>query len=99
MWSTDISFVPMPIGFMYLVAIIDWFSRYVLAWRLSNTNDTVFCLDALEIALVNGRPCIFNTDQGYQFTSIDFTGRLLTDQIRIKVNVLGFSWPMSSSTA
>ncbi|MCP4126819.1 MAG: transposase family protein, partial [Gammaproteobacteria bacterium] len=62
-WSTDITFVPMPHGFMYLVAIIDWFSRYVLAWQLSNTLDVGFCLVALEQALESGRPEIFNTDR------------------------------------
>jgi len=75
-WSCDITYVPMPHGFMYLVAVIDWFSRYVLSWRLSNTLDSEFCVDALEAACLRTRPQIFNTDQGVQFTSQAFTGRL-----------------------
>jgi putative transposase len=75
-WSTDITYVPMPTGFMYLAAVIDWFSRYVIAWRLSNTLDGSFCLEMLEEALRGGRPEIFNTDQGVQFTAAAFTGRL-----------------------
>lgn len=88
-WSADITFVPMPVGFMYLVAIIDWYSRFVLAWRLSNTIDTPFCLDALAIALEDGTPCIFNTDQGCQFTSSDFTGQLLAEGILISMDGRG----------
>ena len=68
-WGTDITYIPMAHGFMYLVAIMDWYSRYVLAWRLSNTLDVYFCLDALEEALSKGTPEVFNTDQGSQFTS------------------------------
>ena len=68
-WSADITYVPMAQGFMYLVAILDWCSRYVLAWQLSNTLDTGFCLEALERALGYGCPEIFNTDQGVQFTA------------------------------
>ena len=75
-WSTDITYIPMPSGFMYLTAVIDWHSRYVLTWRLSNTLDAGFCLEALEEALEQGRPEIFNTDQGVQFTSSVFTSRL-----------------------
>jgi putative transposase len=75
-WSTDITYVPLPRGFMYLAAIIDWYSRYVLAWRLSNTLDGSFCLDMLEEALSRGRPEVFNTDQGVQFTATAWTGRL-----------------------
>jgi putative transposase len=75
-WSTDITYVPMPSGFMYLAAVIDWFSRYVIAWRLSNTLDGSFCLEMLEEALRGGRPEVFNTDQGVQFTAAAFTGRL-----------------------
>jgi putative transposase len=75
-WSSDITYVPMKRGFMYLTAVIDWFSRYVLSWRLSNTMDVRFCLEALEEALSQGRPEIFNTDQGSQFTSREYTGRL-----------------------
>ena len=68
-WSSDITYVPMRHGFMYLTAVIDWFSRYVLSWRLSNTLEGRFCLEALEEALSMGRPEIFNTDLGSQFTS------------------------------
>ena len=75
-WSSDITYVPMRRGFMYLTAVIDWFSRYVLSWRLSNTLDGGFCLEALDEALARGRPEIFNTDQGSQFTSREYTGRL-----------------------
>jgi putative transposase len=75
-WSSDITYVPMKRGFMYLTVVIDWFSRYVLSWRLSNTLDGSFCLEALDEALSRGRPEIFNTDQGSQFTSREYTGRL-----------------------
>jgi putative transposase len=75
-WSSDITYVPLRRGFMYLTAVIDWFSRYVLSWRLSNTLDGGFCLEALDEALSRGRPEIFNTDQGSQFTSREYTGRL-----------------------
>lgn len=75
-WSTDITYIPMPNGFMYLTAVMDWYSRYVLSWRLSNTLDVAFCLEALEEALSRGCPEVFNTDQGVQFTSASFTGRL-----------------------
>jgi putative transposase len=75
-WSSDITYVPMRRGFMYLTAVIDWFSRYVLSRRLSNTLEGRFCLQALDEALARGRPEIFNTDQGSQFTSRDYTGRL-----------------------
>ena len=75
-WSTDITYVPMASGFMYLAAVIDWYSRYVLSWRLSNTLEGRFCLEALDEALERGRPEIFNTDQGSQFTSREYTGRL-----------------------
>jgi putative transposase len=75
-WSTDITYIPLPAGFMYLTAVLDWHSRYVLSWRLSNTLDVEFCLEALEEALSCGRPEVFNTDQGVQFTSAAFTGRL-----------------------
>ncbi|EGV50560.1 transposase [endosymbiont of Riftia pachyptila (vent Ph05)] len=85
-WSADITVIPMPVGFMYLVAIIDWYSRYALTWRLSNTIDTPFCLEALDHALSHAHPCIFNSDQGRQFTSVDFTGRLLENQILISMD-------------
>ena len=75
-WSSDITYVPMKRGYMYLTAVIDWYSRYVLSWRLSNTLESRFCLEALDEALARGRPEIFNTDQGSQFTSREYTGRL-----------------------
>jgi putative transposase len=75
-WSTDITYIPLPNGFMYLTAVMDWHSRYVLSWRLSNTLDVEFCLEALEEALRQGCPEVFNTDQGVQFTSASYTGRL-----------------------
>jgi putative transposase len=75
-WSSDITYVPMRHGFMYLTAVIDWFSRYVLSWRLSNTLDGGFCVEALDEALSRSRPEVFNTDQGSQFTSREYTGRL-----------------------
>jgi putative transposase len=76
-WSTDITYIPLPSGWAYLVAVMDWFSRYVLSWTLSNSMETGFCLDALDDALLAGRPDVFNTDQGSQFTSDNFTGRVL----------------------
>lgn len=82
-WSTDITYIRMPHGFLYLVAVLDWYSRYVLAWELSNTLDTGFCLAALEGALQRGQPTIFNTDQGVQFTSAAYTGRLEQAGIQI----------------
>jgi len=88
-WGTDITYIPMAHGFMYLVAIIDWHSRYVLAWRLSNTLDVYFCLDALEEALSKGTPEIFNTDQGSQFTSEAFTGMLLGRGIQVSMDGKG----------
>ena len=88
-WSTDITYVPMSTGFMYLVAIIDWYSRYVLTWQLSNTLDGAFCLESLNQALENGHPEIFNTDQGAQFTAQAFTGRLLTANVRISMDGRG----------
>ena len=72
-WAADITYIPMARGFLYLVAVMDWLSRYVLAWRLSNMLDASFCIEALEEALSQGRPEIFNTDQGSQFTGDDFT--------------------------
>ena len=88
-WATDITYVPMSVGFLYLVAIIDWYSRYVLTWRLSNTLDTQFCLDALDVALTDQQPCVFNTDQGAQFTSSEFTDRLKAQQILISMDGRG----------
>ena len=88
-WAADITYIPMARGFLYLVAIIDWYSRYVLSWRLSNTLDTDFCVEALEEALKKGRPDIFNTDQGAQFTSEAFTGLLQQHEIRISMDGKG----------
>ena len=85
-WSTDITYIRMTYGFLYLVAIMDWFSRFVLSWRLSNTLDVGFCLDALEEALGLGCPEIFNSDQGAQFTSGDFTGALKQRGIQISMD-------------
>lgn len=88
-WSTDITYVPMKHGFMYLVAVMDWHSRYVLSWQLSNTMDVTFCLTALEQALEKGGPEIFNTDQGSQFTSQAFTGRLEEAGVAISMDGRG----------
>ena len=88
-WSTDITYVPMARGFMYLTAVIDWYSRYVLAWRLSNTLDSLFCVEALQDALAIATPEIFNTDQGVQFTSTAFTSILEAAQIRISMDGKG----------
>jgi putative transposase len=88
-WSTDITYIPMKTGYMYLVAVIDWFSRYVLSWQLSNTLDTSFCIQALCNALNLGNPEIFNTDQGSQFTSGEFTGELLEREIKISMDGRG----------
>jgi putative transposase len=82
-WSTDITYIRLQRGFLYLVAIIDWFSRYVLAWRTSITLETTFCLEALDQAFLGARPDIFNSDQGSQFTSRDFTTRLEAAGARI----------------
>lgn len=88
-WCTDITYVRMLKGFMFLAAVMDWFSRYVISWRLSDTLDTGFCVDALDEALSKGRPEIFNSDQGTQFTSDIFTGRLLDHKIRISMDGRG----------
>jgi putative transposase len=89
-WAADITYIPMARGFLYLVAIIDWATRAVLAWRLSNTMDTGFCLEALDEALGRyGKPHIFNTDQGGQFTSVAFTGRLEAAGIAISMDGRG----------
>jgi putative transposase len=88
-WSTDITYVPLRCGFLYLAAILDWYSRYVLSWRLSNTLDGDFCLEALEEALAIARPEIFNTDQGAQFTSREFTGRLESAAVAISMDGRG----------
>jgi putative transposase len=89
-WCADITYIPMHKGFLYLVAIMDWYSRKVLSWRLSNTMDTDFCVSALEEALDNyGKPDIFNTDQGSQFTSFAFTNILRENGIRISMDGRG----------
>jgi len=89
-WATDISYIPMAKGFVYLVAVIDWYSRKVLSWRLSNSMDTDFCIDALEEALSrHGTPDIFNTDQGAQFTSEAFTDVLKEAGIDISMDGKG----------
>jgi putative transposase len=89
-WSTDITYIRLRHGFVYLVAIIDWYSRKVLAWRLSNTMDAGFCVDCLEEAIKNyGSPTIFNTDQGSQFTSDSFTGLLIQNGITISMDGRG----------
>ena len=89
-WSADITYIPVQRGFLYLVAVMDWATRHVLAWRLSNTMDAGFCVEALNEALSRyGRPEIFNTDQGSQFTSFDFTGVLKDADIRISMDGRG----------
>lgn len=89
-WSTDITYIGMSTGFLYLCAVIDWYSRYVLSWRLSNTMDTNFCLETLNDALSSGlKPEIFNTDQGSQFTSHLFTETLLDKGIAISMDGKG----------
>jgi putative transposase len=88
-WSTDITYVPMPSGFMYLTAVIDWSSRYVIAWGLSNTLDGTSSLEVLEEALGSGRPEIFNTDQGVQFTAAAFTGRLESAGVAVSMDGRG----------
>ena len=91
-WAMDITYIPMARGFVYLAAVVDWFSRRVLAWRLSITMEVEFCLDAVEEALARyGRPEIFNTDQGSQFTSAPFIGLLSDNLIRISMDGRG-SW-------
>jgi putative transposase len=88
-WASDITYIPMHRGFMYLVAILDWYSRYVVAWSISNTLDTTFCLDTLDQALALAQPTIFNSDQGAQYTSGEFTARLLAQQIAISMDGRG----------
>ena len=91
-WAMDITYIPMARGFVYLTAVVDWFSRRVLAWRLSITMETAFCIEALEEALVrHGKPEIFNTDQGSQFTSLAFTSVLIRNNIAISMDGKG-SW-------
>jgi putative transposase len=89
-WATDITYIPLARGFAYLVAIMDWYSRRVLAWRLSNSLDTAFCVEAVEDALARfGQPEIFNTDQGSQFTAEAFTQVLLARGIKISMDGKG----------
>jgi putative transposase len=88
-WSTDITYVPTERGFVYLVAVLDWFSRYVLSWAISTTMEVGFCLDALERALTLGTPEIFNSDQGSQFTSDAFTGRVLQSGAALSMDSRG----------
>jgi putative transposase len=88
-WSTDITYVPLASGFMYLAAVLDWFSRCVLAWRLSNTLDGSFCLEMLEETLERGRPAVFNTDQGVQFTAASWTGRLESAGVAVSMDGRG----------
>ena len=88
-WAADITYLPMARGFLYLVAIMDWHSRYVVAWRLSNTLEADFCVDALKEALEQGRPEVFNTDQGSQFTSLEFTQVLQEHGVKISMDGKG----------
>jgi putative transposase len=89
-WSTDITYIRLAHGFVYLVAIIDWYSRRVLSWRISNSMEAVFCVDCLEEALRHhGKPEIFNSDQGAQFTSIAFTGMLEREGIVVSMDGRG----------
>jgi len=89
-WAIDITYIPMARGFVYLAAVMDWFARRILAWRLSNTMEASFCIDAVEEALAKyGCPQIFNTDQGSQFTSAEFTGLLISNGIEISMDGKG----------
>lgn len=87
-WCADITYVRMRHGFLYLVAIMDWYSRYVLSWELSNTLDSSFCIEGLQRTLHKGKPHIFNTDQGSQFISSAFTGVLERNSVRISIPAL-----------
>jgi putative transposase len=98
-WSADITYLPILQGFMYLVAILDWFSRYVVAWQVSNKLDGGFCCEALLTALQHGRPEIFNTEQGVQFTATNFTQTLEQAGIRISMDGRGGPWTISSWNA
>jgi putative transposase len=88
-WGADITYVPLAAGFMYLAATIDWYSRYVIAWRLSNTLDGAFCLDMLEEALGRGRPEVFNTDRGVQFTAEAWAARLSSAGVQVSMDGKG----------
>ena len=98
-WSTDITYIPMRGGFLYLVAVMDWFSRYVLSWELSNTMETGFCLAALEAAFRFGQPEIWNSDQGSQFTSAEFLAPLKKRGISISMDGRGRALDNVSSSA
>jgi len=88
-WSTDITYVPLRSGFVYLTAVMDWYSRYVLSWRLSARLEGSFCLEALDAALKHGQPEVFNTDQGTQFTSAAFVNRLLDRSVAVSMDGRG----------
>jgi putative transposase len=88
-WAADITYIPMQKGFLYLVVIMDWYSRYVLSWKLSNTLESDFCVEALKEALKKGRPEIFNTDQGSQFTSQEFVSLLESRGVRVSMDGSG----------
>lgn len=88
-WSSDITYIPMPQGHMYLTVVLDWHSRYILSWRLSNTLDGRFCLEALEEALSVGAPEVFNTDQGVQFTARSYTERLKSAGVSVSMDGRG----------
>ena len=88
-WSTDITYIRLLHGFVYLVAVIDWYSRYIISWKLSITMDKDFCVDALKAALSKGIPEIFNSDQGSQFTSLEFTGKLEEKSVQISMDGKG----------
>ena len=89
MWAVDITYLPMARGFLYLVAIMDWHSRYVVAWRPSNTPDTGFCAEALEDALARGKPEVFNADQGSQFANREFTQVLQEQGMKVSMDGKG----------
>lgn len=88
-WCTDITYIRLKEGFVYLTAVMDWFSRYVLSWKLSTSLEVGFCLEALDEALRRGHPEIFNSDQGVQYTSLEFTGRLEKENVRISMDGRG----------
>jgi putative transposase len=88
-WSTDITYVPMRSGFVYLTAVMDWYSRYVLSWKLSNRLEGTFCLEALDEAMKHGQPEVFNTDQGSQFTAAAFVNRLLDRSVAVSMDGRG----------
>ena len=88
-WSSDITYLPLYQGFAYLVAVIDWYSRYILSWEISNSLDAYFCLEALEKSLKGGKPKIFNTDQGSQFTSNAFTNMITGNDIKMSMDGRG----------